>query len=253
VKEEIRLFPDAPSLARGAAEMIAGTVAAAVASRGRCAVALSGGTTPRLLFRLLAAEYLDRLPWPQVHFFWADERAVPPDHEESNFRMAQTELLARLSLLTEQVHRIRGELIPAAAAEAYEADLQGYFGEAGPPVFDLILLGVGEDGHTASLFPGDGALTEEHRWAVPAYSPATANWRITLTLPVLNNAAAVLFLVSGEAKAGVIGAILGQGERDAYPAGLVQPVRGSVAWLLDQEAAAGLPPPLRREVLRVEF
>ena len=240
IEQEIRILPDTLSLARAAAEMLREEIAGVLAVRDRVAVALSGGATPRLLFRLLGAEYRDRIRWGSVHLFWADERAVPPDHEQSNFRTVSEEFISKITMPPGNVHRIPGELAPERAAAAYEADLQRYFGGARLPEFDLIFLGVGEDGHTASLFPAAAALAEKERLAVAVYHPATANWRVTLTLPVLNNASRAAFLVSGRSKVQIVRAILAEGRGDRYPAGLVKPRRGTVVWLLDREAAAGL-------------
>ncbi len=234
-------MPDAPGLARAAAEMLREEIEGVLATRDRVAVALSGGATPRLFFRLLGAEYRDNIKWRAVHLFWADERAVPPDHEQSNFRSVSEELLSKITLPPGNVHRIPGELAPEQAAAAYEADLQRYFGGAGLPEFDLIFLGVGEDGHTASLFPGAAALAEKERLAVAVDHTTTASWRVTLTLPVLNNASRVVFLVAGRSKTQIVRAILTAEGEDKHPAGLIKPRRGTVVWLLDQEAAAGLP------------
>ena len=240
IKEEIEIYPDAAGLARAAASLFRASAGEAIAAGARFTVALSGGATPRLLFHLLGTEYGDAVEWKGVHLFWADERAVPPDHELSNYRMAHAELIVWHAIPQENVHRIKGELPPAQAARDYEKELHAYFGKKVMPRFDLLLLGVGEDGHTASLFPGSDALGEKNRIAVPVFSSTMPNWRISLTLPVLNNASRIVFLVSGPSKAGVIGRILGEGKRETYPAGLVQPVKGSVLWLLDQEAASQL-------------
>ncbi len=240
MKKEVQVLPDAESLARAAAGIFSAAAAEGVADRGRCAVALSGGRTPQALFRLLGREYGARLPWELVQLFWADERVVPPEDEQSNFRTVREELLARIALPPGNVHRIHGELPPTGAAAAYEAELRNYFGAKALPDFDLILLGIGTDGHTASLFPGAAVLKERHRWAVPLYNPATANWRVTLTLPVLNNASCVVFLVSGPEKAAIVEAILGRGKGGEYPAGMVKPAKGRLVWLLDNEAASAL-------------
>lgn len=239
VKEEYHIFPDPPGLARGAAAILAAAAAEAAARGDRFSLVLPGGSTPRLLFRLLGAAYGDSIGWDRIHLFWTDERAVPPDHDESNFGMARAEMIARVAIPPGNIHRIMGEMPPAEAAAAYEADLKNHFGGRGMPDFDLVFLGVGEDGHTASLFPGSDALTETERLAVPVFS-APAHPRVTLTLPVLNNARRIVFLVSGPAKAGIVRAILAGESRTAYPAGRVGPAQGTVAWLLDREAARGL-------------
>jgi 6-phosphogluconolactonase len=240
VKNAVRIFPDPDILAENAARLFAAAADQAIAEQGRFSVALSGGATPRALFRILSAAYRDRVRWKQVHLFWSDERSVPPDHEQSNFRLAHEELISKIALPWENIHRIEGELPPAEAAALYETELYRHFGSSGLPRFDLILLGVGRDGHTASLFPDSAILQESARLVVPSYSEEAGNWRVTLTLPVLNHAAAVLFLVSGTAKAHVISGILGKWRRHPYPAALVAPAQGHVIWLIDREAASEL-------------
>lgn len=241
MKEEIRVFPDAPSLAQAAAIIFMETVIKATAGGAQCSLALSGGRTPQDLFRLLAEADSAQTNWEQTHFFWADERVVPPEHKQSNFRLAWEAWLSRLALPPGNIHRIRGELPAAAAAESYEGELRFFFRGKSLPEFDLILLGLGEDGHTASLFPGSSALEEKQRLALPVYHAGTANWRVTLTLPVLNNASRAIFLVAGVAKAPMVKAILGEGEgRPQYPAGLVKLRQGQLLWLLDEAAATGL-------------
>lgn len=228
-----------------AAQKIVRCVRAAVRRRGVAHIALSGGSTPRPLYRLLATpEWLQVIPWDKVHVWWADERCVPPDHHESNYGMAYSLLLSHLSV--QNIHRMRGEAAdPEAAAKAYEDELRHVFGlkNHGRPRFDLILLGMGADGHTASLFPGTAALTEQKRLVVVSRAPQSPHCRLTLTLPVLNRASFVLFLVAGADK----GAALAQIWRlslaqTPLPAALVQPTRGSVLWLVDEAAAvaAGL-------------
>ncbi|TAN39289.1 MAG: 6-phosphogluconolactonase [Nitrospirae bacterium] len=240
LREEVRIFPDPEGLARAAAAIFAGSAERAIAGKGRFSVALSGGSTPLGLFRILGSAYGDTLRWEQVHLFWADERSVPPDHEESNFRHAHEELLSKVLIPASNIHRIRGELPPLEAAAGYAREMVSYFGTAGPPAFDCILLGLGQDGHTASLFPGSDGLKDTGHYALPSYSGAAGNWRVTLTLAVLNNAAEILFLVSGAAKAGIVREVLQKGQRDLYPAGSIRPSRGSITWLLDREAASGL-------------
>lgn len=240
LKQNVRVFPNPDKLAEAAAGFFAGAASRAIAARGRFSVAVPGGSTPRLLFRILGSAYRESIRWKQVHIFWSDERSVPPDHEQSNYRLAYEELISKIPMPSANIHRIRGELDPAEAAREYEEELHRHFGDPGIPVFDLILLGVGQDGHTASLFPDEETLKEDVRLVIPSYSEADGNWRVTLTLPVLNNAFDILLLVSGKSKAGIISEILEQGRRDNYPAGLVRPSRGSIIWFLDREAASGL-------------
>lgn len=240
--EKLVVLPDLEGLSEAAAELMAALAAEAIAHRGRFAVALSGGSTPRRLYQLLATPpWSGRIAWPDCHFFWGDERLVPPDHPESNFHLAQSALLARVPVLPHQIHRVPVETgEPEAVASAYEAELRRFFSpaEGETPRFDLVLLGLGSDGHTASLFPERPALEEIHRWVVatpPGWLPPAVD-RVTLTLPVLNAARAVAFLVSGADKAPVLRQIL---EKNAdLPAARVQPVEGDLYWFLD-EAAAG--------------
>jgi 6-phosphogluconolactonase len=233
---EFRTYPDAASLARAAAEHLTNLATEAMTARGRFVVALSGGSTPRTTYTLLATErFTTRVDWSRVHIFWSDERCVPPDHPDSNYRMARETLLDKISIPAENVHRIRGELPHDEAAAAYQAELEAVLGVNG--WFDLVLLGMGEDGHIASLFPGTTALEEHERPVVAVYMERLRAWRITLTLPLINAARHVLFLVSGAAKAPTL-ARIHAGER--LPASLVQPVQGQLTWLVDMAAAGRL-------------
>ncbi|WP_242345385.1 6-phosphogluconolactonase [Anaeromyxobacter terrae] len=238
-KPEVRVVEDPAALAPAAADEWRARALAAVAASGRFAVALSGGSTPRAVYALLAdpaAPYRDALPWARTHVFFGDERAVPPDHPQSNYGMARDALLASVALPPENVHRIRGEDEPEAAARAYEDALRAFFG--GAPRFDLLLLGMGADGHTASLFPGSPALEEPSHLVVAAPAPAPGPPRITLTLRALQAAARVVFLVSGAAKAPALArALSGASGAGALPAGRVRPTDGSVLWLVDRAAA----------------
>lgn len=240
MKDDIRIFSDPESLAQAAGKIFADAANHAITEQGRCSIALSGGSTPRELFRALTSAYLDSITWEKVHLFWSDERSVPPDHAQSNYRLAYDEMISKIPIPEGNIHRIRGELAPAEAAGEYEMEMARYFGSAHIPVFDLILLGVGQDGHTASLFPDSEALSEKNHFAVLSYSESAGNWRVTLTLPVLNNALDILFLVSGKSKSGIMSKIIEQGRRDHYPAGMVKPSRGRIIWLLDREAASDL-------------
>lgn len=250
----IHVARDAADLAERAAALLADEITAAVAARGRCALALAGGGTPRPVYQRLAQPpYREGLPWPQVHVFWGDGRCVPPDDPASNARMAHEALLAQVALPPANVHRVPVELgAPEAVAAAYEAELRAFFGPTSPPFplsargegerggevalprFDLVLLGMGADGHTASLFPGSPALAEQQRLAVPVYAAHLASWRVTLTLAVLNAAHTVVFLVAGADKAPALRAVLG-GASD-LPAARVRPASGRLVWLVDAAA-----------------
>jgi 6-phosphogluconolactonase len=213
-----------------------------IVSQGKFSAAISGGSTPRKLYSLLgSAEYSPQVDWQRVHLFWADERCVPKEDEESNFKTVFDRLLSKISIPGENIHRIEGEEDPDKAARDYEKEVRRFFGMSGLPMFDLIILGMGEDGHTASLFPASKSLEETNRLAVPVYLEKPSKSRITLTLPVLNNAAQILFLAAGHSKADIVNEILGNGEmKERYPAGLIRPIHGSITWLIDQEAAEKL-------------
>ena len=243
------VLPDAAALARAAAERFVIAAERAIADHERFVVALSGGSTPRRMYELLAQEPLAlRVKWSRVQVVWGDERCVPPTDPESNFRMAREALLDHVPLPAGNVHRIHGEDDPAKAAAAYETTLRDLLRTpSGPPSFepgrniDLVLLGLGENGHTASIFPGSAAAIELVKWVTAEYVPAVAMWRLTLTAPVLNAAAEVLFLVSGGAKAAMVKRILeGPRQTRELPAQLIAPTRGHTQWLLDRAAAAEL-------------
>jgi 6-phosphogluconolactonase len=231
----VHVFPDLEALSRAAAERFVSLAEGAVPFR----VALSGGSTPRRLYELLAAPpFRDQVPWPHTHLFWGDERCVPPDHPDSNYRMARESLLERAPIPARNVHRIRGELAPQEAAAAYEATLRTELGAGGR--LDLVLLGMGEDGHTASLFPGSPALHEQTRWVMAQEVEKLGAWRITLTPPIINAAANVLFVVAGGGKAGRLRqALVRPGQEELLPAQMVRPAEGRLLWLVDR-AAAGL-------------
>ena len=232
----VRVYGGPEELAGAAAGEFAAKAGEAIEERGRFAVALAGGSTPQATYGVLARDYSGRIDWREVHVFFGDERTVPPDHEDSNYRMAREALLDHVPVGS--VHRMRGELPPDEAAEAYEEELRTFFGAEDAPRFDLILLGVGGDGHTASLFPETSALEVHDRWVVANPVLKLETTRITLTLPVINAALAVYFLVAGEDKADALAHILG-GDADprAYPASLIQP-RGGPEWMLDNSAAS---------------
>jgi 6-phosphogluconolactonase len=213
--------------------------------RGTFSVALSGGSTPKALHGLLAAPpFREQVDWTCVQFYWGDDRYVAPDDPESNFRMARETLLDQLPLREAQIHRVHTEMDdPDAAAALYEDELRHDFGlrEGQVPRFDLILLGMGPDGHTASLFPHTAALTVTDRLVVANYVPKLATWRITFTVPVINNAVNVAFLVAGHDKADALTHVLdGPRDPEVYPSQLVAPRAGDLSWYLDRAAAAQL-------------
>jgi 6-phosphogluconolactonase len=226
-------------LAEAAARDFAARAEEAIDALGRFAVVLAGGSTPKATHEALARDYSGRLDWGRVHVFFGDERTVPPDHEDSNYRMAHEALLSRVPVGS--VHRMRGELPPAEAAAAYEEELREFFGPDGVPAFDLILLGLGEDGHTASLFPETSALDVTDRWVVANPVLKLEATRLTLTIPVINAARAVAFLVAGEGKAKALKEILeGDADPREYPAKFIRPEGGDLTWMVDRAAAGSL-------------
>ncbi len=248
VAGERRVVDSSDALFQAAASEFVLRAVDSVTANGRFMVALSGGSTPRGLYKLLATDpaWRDQLPWAQMHFFWGDERHVAPDHADSNFRMANEALLSVAPVPAANIHRIYGEAASAEeAASEYEDELREVFGlpDGEVPRFDLILLGLGPEGHTASLFPGTRALAENHRLVVCNWVGKLFADRITLTAPVLNNAASVIFIVSGADKATALKAILeGPYEPDQLPAQLINPTNGRLVWLLDRAAAQDLVP-----------
>ena len=247
VKPDIHIVADARALSWAAAEEFVRQARDAVRSQGIFTVALSGGSTPKSLYALLARECAEsfraQVPWDKMHVFWGDERHVPPDHPDSNYHMAHEAMLAKVSLPAAHVHRIKTEHPDARqAADAYEQDLRTFFRLAPTqlPRFDVVLLGMGPDGHTASLFPGTGAVHEQTRLAVAPWVAQFHTYRVTLTPPVLNNAACVIFLVSGADKAATLRAVLeGDDQPDRFPSQAIRPTQGRLLWLVDR-AAAGL-------------
>lgn len=234
----VSVFDDLNELSHAAAKLFQRLSRAAIGTKGKFVAALSGGTTPRGLYTLLgSAPYVNAIDWRRIHLFWADERCVPPEHSESNYKLVRDTLLKNISLPEGNIHRVHGEAVPDEAARAYEQDIREFFGTLTFPNFDFILLGVGADGHTASLFPGSSAIAEPARIAVPVYLEALQVNRVTLTLPVINHAANVLFLAAGKAKASILQNILYQDNSLRYPAGQILTENGTVAWFLDREAA----------------
>ena len=242
----IRVYPDPVSLAYAAAEQIAEIASRAIASRGRFSMALSGGSTPRGVYeRLGMPDLSSRIDWTRTHVFWCDERCVPSDHVDNNYRMTRETLLGKLTIPTRNIHRIRTRLEPAQAAAEYERFLRVFFSTRGhDPTFDLVLLGMGDDGHTASLFPHSSALRETARWVLAVEHnspPPPLVTRVTLTPQVINRAVKVIFIVTGEAKAERLREVMSEPHQpDALPAQMIRPTSGDLVWLLDEAAAAKL-------------
>ena len=231
----LRVYNDARELSEAAARMFVEEARRRIDESGRFAVALAGGSTPKVTYEILAREYggPEDLDWSKVHAFFGDERSVPPDHEDSNYRMAREALLSHVPVGS--VHRMRGEMEAREAAALYEKELEEFFG--GPPVLDLVLLGLGEDGHTASLFPDTPALDARDRWAVENPVEKLNTTRLTLTVPAVDAARKVAFLVAGEGKAEALEEILeGDANPHKYPAKLVRP-EAELAWMVDRAAA----------------
>ena len=241
MKLDTRVFPDIDALSRAALEQLLSDLRESIAQRGRGAIALSGGHTPEKMYALWAAteKYRNETDWNRVHLFWGDERYVPQDDPLSNYRMTSETLLARVPIPAANVHAAPTNLpTPEKAAEVYDQELRKFFG-AGAPAFDVTLLGLGPEGHTASLFPDSPALLEKSRWIVPVQVAAVPPNRLTFTLPVLNSSRNTYFLVAGENKRPILSALRAEPDTrpSAYPAGRIRPSAGRVLWFLDQAAA----------------
>ena len=242
-----RISPTPAEVAKAAAELFTTAVINAVSARGVARVAISGGTTPKAMFALLAAEpFASQVPWDKLDLFWVDERCVPPDNADSNYRMTREALLSKVPLPADRIHRMEGELDPEVAAARYESTIRNAFRLEGAetPTFDLILLGMGDDGHTASLFPHTEGLNDLTHIVIANHVPQKDTWRITLTSPVLNQGREVAFLIEGAAKAQVLhDVLLGPFQPDTYPSQIIRPANGRLTLLLDSAAAAKLPEP----------
>jgi 6-phosphogluconolactonase len=235
---EVRRLPDGEAVAQAAAAEIARAMSAGIPRTGLFSLVLAGGTTPRRAYEILAA-WPRGLPWSDVHLFWGDERCVPPDAPDSNYAMAKAALLDHVGLPPENVHRVRGEAGAEIAAKEYDGEVWAWLFGKGTRRFDVVLLGMGEDGHTASLFPGNPATARTDAHAVPVETEAKApRWRVSLTLPTLANAAEVMFLVTGAAKRPVLAEILRdpRGAADRYPAAAVAARAKRVVWFVDDAA-----------------
>jgi 6-phosphogluconolactonase len=245
---DLRVYPDSQALTHAAVEHLIEQGSLAIEARGRFTIALAGGSTPKALYSLLASpEYRTRLDWGKIEFFWGDERHVSPDHAESNFRMASDAMLLPLAIGEAHIHRIHGELPQAQdAADQYEAQLRSLFGvsDSDIPRIDLVLLGMGPDGHTASLFPGTGAVHESIRLVVAPWVEKFQTFRITMSPVLINQAHQVTFLINGSGKAEVLRAVQeGPFQPDVLPSQVIRPDSGQLTWLLDQEAAGDFSSP----------
>ena len=234
---DLRVCEDTHDLAERAASAVAAAIAAAVQANGRCTVALAGGNTPRALYAGMAARFNESLPWKHVQIFWGDERFLPSGDPRRNETMARESLLDHVPCPAEHIHPVPADAASSGVAAAtYEAILRASFPSEWPR-FDLVLLGLGPDGHTASLFPGSSALDETTRWAVDSTAPADPRSRVTLTLPVLNSAALTFFLVSGAEKADALRRVLAGADTRMLPAAGIRPSSGTVVWWVDRAAA----------------
>ena len=235
---DFHIYADKAALIVGAAEFIATNAVRNIAQKGSFSLVLSGGSTPQPIYeRLTQALFRAKIDWSKVYLFWGDERTVPPDHEDSNYRMVQEALIDHIPIPESQIFRMHGEKNPQEAAQVYADVLKRYF-QASAPIFDLVLLGMGDDGHTASLFPYTDALNNQDDWVVANYVEKLDTWRLTLTSTVINQARRIAFLVSGANKAKPLYEVLhGQSNAEQYPSQLIR----ATDWFLDQDAAQLLP------------
>jgi 6-phosphogluconolactonase len=238
IQPEIKVVPDPAAVAKEAAERVVRAADEAIAVTERFSLVLAGGSTPKALYELLSTDaYRDRVDWPKIEIYFGDERTVGPDHADSNYRMAREALLSRVPIKPENVHRMRGEIDPNDAAIEYGQLLKQKFGDGGP---DLVLLGMGDDGHTASLFPGTDALNETKHRALANRVEKLNTWRITMSAPFINRAREVIILVAGAGKAKRLAEVLeGPREPQRLPIQLIAPASGTLTWIVDA-AAAGM-------------
>jgi 6-phosphogluconolactonase len=239
--QNVIVFDSLEDVARAGAEGFVNHARKAINDHGRFAVALSGGKTPKRMYELLAESFTDKINWNNVHLFFGDERPVPPEHPENNYRLAHDALISRVPVPVRNVHPIHGEGDPIENAKFYEDELRSFFAGHDWPRFDLVLLGLGTDGHTASLFPRTHALQEKRSWVAANWVEKLRSSRITLTAPAINSAANIVFLVTGTEKAAALAAVLnGPQDPEVLPAQLIKPANGSLTWLVDHDAASHL-------------
>jgi len=239
---QLQIFQDSQALAKAAAEKFIQLADQSIRNRGRFLTALSGGSTPKTLYRVLAmSENQSRLDWSGIHLFFGDERHVPHTHPDSNYRMVREALLNQIDIPTGNIHRVSTEMDVQKAALSYEAVMREFF-EGEWPQFDLVFLGMGEDGHTASLFPHSAGLNEEAQWFIANFAPKRDAWRLTLTKHAINAARNIIILVSGRSKAGMLEKVLlGPKEPTKTPIQLISPRDGQMIWMLDSDGAECLP------------
>src|SRR5688500_10962336 len=235
----LKTYKNADALSKGAAEWMSGYIRRVLIEKDRFTFALSGGSTPQILHKVLASSTLkEKIDWSKIHFFWGDERAVPFDDERNNAKMAFDSLLNYVPVRKEQIHLMRTDIEPEAAAKEYEEILHGYF-ENAEHTFDLVLLGMGDDGHTLSLFPGTEIIHEKDAWTKSFYLTQQSMYRISLTAPVVNLSSAVAFLVTGKNKAQTLKQVLsGSYQPEIFPSQLIKPLKGELHWFVDEDAAA---------------
>jgi len=258
VEVSVRVSSGAGEVAKATADLFAKAAADAVKTRGVARIAISGGSTPKAVFALLASEsYVGQIPWAQIQLFWVDERCVGPDDPDSNYGMTKKAMLDSVPLPAANVHRMEGEMDPAEAASRYEAEIRNTFKLEGAetPTFDLILLGMGDDGHTASLFPHTEGLDELARIAIANHVPQKDTWRMTLTWPVITQGREVAFLIEGAAKAEILHTVMqGKYDPETYPSQLIRPASGRLTLMLDTASAAKLElPPVVNGVTTMEL
>ena len=252
---KVIICKDEATYLKEASRLILDSITTAVKERSSASIALSGGNTPKKIYLQLAESYFrGRIPWRDLNIFWGDERCVPPDHPDSNYRMAKETFLSKVSIPSNHIFRIPAEMEnPREAAKSYENTLRAFFKvRESMPKFDLILLGLGEDGHTASLFPGTTAEKEKQHWVVANFVEKLSAKRISLTFPIINNARRVLFHCSGASKAKIVREVFRDDiSMDRYPAQRVRPNGGELIWLLDQGASSKLPSTVTAEAIHV--
>lgn len=241
MKDPVTIFRSPEELAAAMAEDITAMIRTSAARGKPFSIALSGGSTPELLYSLLGEEFSWSVPWDNVHLFWGDERCVPADHPDSNYRLVKKTLTDKIVMPHSNIHMIDGEEVPSVSADNYSAEVSGFLPSRGDqPVFDLVLLGMGSDGHTASIFPDRmDDLAHSSRAYEAVVKPGTGQWRITVTPGIINNAELVIFIVTGSKKSEAIADILNKNPGyEKYPASMVKPVYGKLGWYIDLEAAS---------------